>query len=70
MVHEIMNNKRMLEIPIFRPLIHFGINLFKSKYTALTGFSWAQLVRAPSWYTRVVGLTPGQATYKNQPMNA
>ena len=30
----------------------------------------AQLVRASSWYTMVVGSIPGQGTYKNQPMNA
>ena len=33
--------------------------------------SWvAQLVRASSWYTEVVGSIPGQGTYKSQPMNA
>ena len=30
----------------------------------------AQLVRASSQYAKVVGLIPGQDTYKNQPTNA
>ena len=29
-----------------------------------------QLVRALSWYAKVVGSTPGHSTYKNQSMNA
>ena len=37
----------------------------------LHGLGWlAQLVRAPSQYTNVAGLIPGQGTYMNQPMNA
>lgn len=33
MKHEITNKKRMLDIPNFRTLIHFSINLFKKKHT-------------------------------------
>ena len=29
----------------------------------------AQLVRALSWYTKVVGSIPGQNTQKNKPVN-
>ena len=33
--------------------------------------SWvAQWVRASSWHTKVVGLIPGQDTYKKQPVSA
>ena len=35
------------------------------------GPGWvAQLVRALSRYAKVVGLIPGQGTYRNQPVNA
>lgn len=32
-IHELMKNNRMLEIPNFRTLIHFNMNLFKNRYT-------------------------------------
>ena len=43
----------------------------KKKKEFQSGPGWvAQLVRASSLCTKVVGLIPSQGTYKNQPMNA
>ena len=52
-------------------IILLFLSIIKSVHQSIFGPGRvAQLVRAVSWYPKVVGSIPRQGTYKNQPMNA
>lgn len=52
-----------------RYLMEILILYVGSKLEALGPGQVALLVRASSWYTKVAGSIPHQATYKSQPMS-